>query len=192
MGSHRQTFLHHLPTLMTFLAGETGVHSDDLMTSSFSLIFKDSEECAPRGVEYAFRQMMIFHQISDLKVFDCNHVIALSVLFGDLEMVIPALSVDLQMGFRDVAGRFAASMAPLLTTTKGSLLASESLLRGAIEAGIFDGVAITIGKKDFQADINADIRMFTNRGSMLSQSLSLTDKVLIALFSRKLLELSRG
>lgn len=43
MGSHRQRLLDHLPTLVTLLRGEARIDSNDLMTSSCSLILKDDE-----------------------------------------------------------------------------------------------------------------------------------------------------
>ncbi len=39
MGSYRQTLSYDLPTLVAVLRGETGVHSDDLMSSTLSLYF---------------------------------------------------------------------------------------------------------------------------------------------------------
>jgi hypothetical protein len=54
MGTDRQGFLNDLPTLVTLLAGEAGVHSDDLMSSTCSLGSENIEESAPRGVENAF------------------------------------------------------------------------------------------------------------------------------------------
>ena len=42
MGSHRQRFLHDLPTVVALLRGETRVHSDHLMTSSLSLLILQS------------------------------------------------------------------------------------------------------------------------------------------------------
>ena len=69
MSSHRQALLHDLPTLVTLLAGETRAHSNHLMTSSCSLVFKDGEELAPRGVQDGFRQLMILDHSGDLEVF---------------------------------------------------------------------------------------------------------------------------
>lgn len=175
MGSYRQTFLDNFPTLMTFLRGVPWVHSSHLMTSSCSLVTQNIEECAPRGVENALRQLVIFDHVRDLKVFYSNDLIAVSVLFGCLEMVITALSVDLQMGFRNISGGFLASMTALLATTKCALLASKCPLRGAIEPWIFDGVAFTIGKEDFQAHVNANSRMLTGRRVMFNMMVCLTD-----------------
>jgi hypothetical protein len=128
MGAYRQALLYDCSTLMTLLTGEPWIHSDHSMTSSCSLVLKDSEECTPRGVENAFRQMGIFHHIGDLKVFDYNHLILLSVLPGDLEMMISALPVDLQMGFRDVASCFSSALRAFLATAPG---AKHAIVNGA-------------------------------------------------------------
>jgi hypothetical protein len=175
MGSYRQTFLDHLPTLVTFLTGETRGHSHHLMTSSCSLIFKDVEEGAPRGVENALRQMMIFHHVGDLKVFHSNGVILFSIPFGHLEMVISALPVDLQVCLGDVPGGFTASVAALLAPAQLPLLASECLLRRAIETRVRNGMAFAIGKEDLEPDINPDVRMLTATWGVLSLWFRLTN-----------------
>ncbi len=59
MCTNTQGLLHKLPTVATCLCREAWVHSDDLMTSSCSLVFKDGEELAPRGVQDGFRQLMV-------------------------------------------------------------------------------------------------------------------------------------
>ena len=174
MGSYRKRLLNDFPALMAFLTGETWVDSNDSMTSSCSLVLKDIEECAPRGVENTLRHMVIFHHVRDLKVFNGNDLILISVVLCDLEVMITALSVDLQVGFGDVSGGFLAATTALLATTHLPLLTPERFLRGAIEARIVDGLAFTIGKKDFQAHINADLRMVTDRGSVFKMRLRLT------------------
>ncbi len=47
MGTHRQTLLYDLTTVVTVLRGEARVDSYHLMTSSFSLFFKDAHGFAP-------------------------------------------------------------------------------------------------------------------------------------------------
>jgi len=82
MGTHRKRFLHDLPTLVAFLRGETRVHSDHLMSSTFSLGFKDSEECTPGGVHDGFRQMMVLDHVEDSQILNGDMMIGLGVLFG--------------------------------------------------------------------------------------------------------------
>src|SRR3954447_6752044 len=106
MGSYRQTFLYYFPTLVTLLTGETWVHSYDLMTGACSLDLKDIEKRAPRGVENALGQLMVFHHVGDLKVFHSNVVILFSISLRRLEMVIAALAIDLQMCLGNVTSGF--------------------------------------------------------------------------------------
>ena len=124
MGSHRQTLLYDFSTLVTFLTGEVWVHSYHLMTSSCSLLLKESEELTPRGVQDGFRQMVVLDQVGDLKVFYCNLVIAFSVLLCHLAMVIAALTLNLQMRLCCTRSRLPASMRAFLATTHGTLLTS--------------------------------------------------------------------
>ena len=166
MGSYRERFLHDLATLVTFLAGEARVHSYHLMTSSFSLVTEDVEECAPTGVHDALREMGIFHHVRHLKVFNCNQLIALGVRFRGLEMVIAALPVDLQVRLRHVLRGFPASMTTLLTSAQLALLASQGSLRGTIETRVLNGVTLTISEKGLQPNVNADVRMLTCRGKV--------------------------
>ncbi len=176
MGTYRQALLHDLPTLVTFLSGETRVHSDHLMTSSCGLILKDVEECAPRGVENALGQVMIFHYAGDLKVFHHNVVILFRIALRSLELVISALPVDLQMCLGDVTGGFTASMTADLSPAQLALLAPECLLRRAIVTRVFNRVALAIGKEDLQPYVNADVRMLTRTRCVLGVRFSLTDE----------------
>ena len=141
MGSYGQTLLYNFSTLVTLLTGETRIHSNDLMTSSFGLILKDVEKCTPRGVENTLRQMMIFHHVGDLKVFHSDVVILFSIALRRLEMVIAALSVDLQVCLGDVTGGFATAMTAFLPSAQLALLAPQRLLRGAIETRILHRLA---------------------------------------------------
>ena len=123
MGPHRQTLLDHLATVVTVLRGEARVDSYHLMTSSFSLFFKDVEKCTPTGVHNGFGHMVIVHHIGDLEVFDGNRMIGISVLLGRLEMEITALTFDLQMGLRCALRGFARPQAPFLASAQRALLA---------------------------------------------------------------------
>ncbi len=168
MGTDAERFLHYLATLGTLLRGEARVHSDDLMTSSCSLLFKDVEELAPRGVQDGFRHMMVLDHSGDSKVFYCNMLIVLGVLLRHLEMMVTALSVDLQMGLGYGLGSLTLAVAAFLATAHDALLASECLLRGAVEARVLDSSALAIGEERLQPDIKADVRMLARRGDMLS------------------------
>ncbi len=63
MGANGQTLLHDLPTLVAFLRGIAWVHSNDLMTSSCSLIREDVEEGTPGSIHDAFCQGMVLYHV---------------------------------------------------------------------------------------------------------------------------------
>ena len=144
------------------------------MPGSFSLVTEDVEECAPTGVHDALREMVIFHHVRHLKVFNCNQLIALGVRFRGLEMVIAALPVDLQVRLRHVLRGFPASMAASLASAQLALLASQGSLRGTIEARVLNRVALTIREKGLETYINTDIRMLARARSMFGMWLRLT------------------
>ena len=145
------------------------------MPGSFSLVTEDGEKCAPTGVHDAFSEMVIFHHVRDVKVFNGNQLIAFGVRFRCLEMVIAALPLDLQVRLRHGLCGFTASMRAFLPSTQLALFASQGSLRGAIEAGIVNRVALTIRQERLQSNINTDVRMLTGAGEMLSLRHGLAD-----------------
>ena len=173
MGSHTERFLHDLPTFATLLGGEARIHSYHLMTSSYSLVTEDGEKCAPTGVHDALCEMVILCHVRNLKVFNCNQLIPFGVRLRCLEMVIAALTIDLHMRLRHILSSFASAMRALLAAAHRTLLASQCFLRRAIEARVFDGMALTISQERLQSYINADSRMRTGRGCMFGMGVSL-------------------
>ena len=163
MGTYRKGFLHHLPTLVTPLRGEAGVHSNDLMSSTCSLGSEDVEEGAPSSVEDGFGQMIVLNHIEDTQVLNGDMMIVLSIVFGHFEMMVAPLAIDLQMRLGNIASGFPAALRALLAPAQLPLLASKYLLRGAIEAGVRNGIAFRVSKEDCEADIDPDIGMFTLR-----------------------------
>jgi hypothetical protein len=168
MGPYRESLLHDLPTVVTFLRREAWVDSSHLMTSSCSLIFKDSEELSPTGIENGFAEMMVFGHIEDIQVLNGNHAIRLGVLLGNLEMEIPSLTANLEMGLGYIASSLAASRTALLAPAQLALLASQAFLRSAIIAGVSDSLALRVSKKDFESDVYANIGMLTLRWSVFN------------------------
>ena len=148
-----------LPTVTACLCGIAGVHSNDLMTSSCSLLFKNVEECAPTGIQNGFRQVMILDHIRDGKVLNRNAPVAKSIGLSCLKVMIAPLPVDLQVRLGNILRCLAKPLAAFLAAGKLTLLASQSLLRGAIETGISNGMAFAIRQEGLETHINADIRM---------------------------------
>ena len=175
MSTNAEGLLNKLPTVAARLCGIAGVHSNDLMSSTFSLGFKDSEECSPGGVHDALGKMMVLDHIADGEVLNRDMVIVVGVLRSHFEMMISTLAANLQMCLGDIASRFPAPFAPLLAAAELPLLAPERLLRSAIETRVLNRVPFTIGQEGFQPDINADIGMLTGTWGMLICGVSFTD-----------------
>jgi len=175
VSANTQGLLNKFSAVIACLCGIAGVHSYDLMTSSCSLLFKDSQERAPTGVQNGFRQMVIFHHIRDLKVFNGNTLIAFGIGLSDFEMMVAALPIDLQVRLGNVARCLAETFAPLLASRELTLLASKRLLRGTIEARILDSLALAIGEEGRETDINTDVRMLTREKGKFGLWLCLTD-----------------
>ena len=80
--------------------------------------------------------MMVLDHVEDLQILNSDRSIGLGIRLGDLEMMIAPLPVDLQVRLGNVVGGLALSFAALLASAQLALLASQGLLRGAIEARI--------------------------------------------------------
>ena len=147
MSTYRQTLLHDLTALVAFLRGEARVHSDDLMSSTLSLHFKNVEECAPTSVHDALCQGMILDHVEHLKLLNSNHLVLFGIAFSRLIVKIAPLPFDLEMRLRSASSSLTAAVTALLATAQLALFAPQGLLRGAIEARVRGGVALTIGQK---------------------------------------------
>ena len=174
MGTHRQRFLDDFSTLVTFLAREARVHSNHLMTSSCSLIFKDVKECTPTGVHDGFSKVMVLGHVADNQVFYRDMVMGLSILLSYFEMEITPLPSNLEMRLSCIPGSLASAVTAFLASTQLALLASQGFLRGAIVARVLYGVALTIRQEGLQPNINADIRMLTDAGKMFRSRFGFT------------------
>src|SRR5947209_9875547 len=135
MGPHRQTLLDHLATVVTVLRGEARVDSYHLMTSSFSLFFKDVEKCTPTGVHDALGECMVVHHGENAEVLNRNHLILFGIGFGRFSVKITALPLDLEMRLCCTFRGFSTAVTALLASCYHALLAPQRLLRTAIEAG---------------------------------------------------------
>ena len=174
MGTNAQTLLDDLTTFEALLRCEARVHSYHCVPSSLSLFTQDVEECAPTGVHDALCQGMALCHVENVKLLNSNHLVLLGVLFGRFEMEITALTRDLEMRLRCIPGSLAASMTAFLASAQLALLASQGLLRGAIVARVFYGVALTIRQKGREANVNTDGRMLTRRGKVFRLGFGLT------------------
>src|SRR5712692_7610369 len=167
MRSDRERLLDDLPTAIALLRGVAGVHSDDLMSGTCSLGFKDVEECAPGGVHDGFRQGMVLHHVENTQLLNSDHLIAFSILLRNFEVMVAALAFDLQMGLRCALRGTASAMRAFLAAADGALLASECALTRAIVARVVYHFAFTISQEGLETDINPNVRMLTHRWGML-------------------------
>jgi hypothetical protein len=174
VSTNTEGLLYKFPTVATCLCGETWIHSNDLMTSSCSLIFKNSEELTPRGIQDGFRQMMVLDHIGDLEVFYRNVLILFSVLLCYLEMVITALEINLQMCLCRALSSLTSAMTAFLTSAYRALLAPQRFLRGAIETRVLNRMTLTVSQERLESYIKTDIRMRTRGRGVLTGWFSLT------------------
>ncbi len=174
MGPHRQRFLHDLATFEALLRGEARVHSDHCVPSSFSLFTQDVEEGAPAGITDALGQGMVLDQVENVKLLNGDDLVLFGVLVGRLILEIPPLPCNLEMRLCRTPGSFPAAMTPLLPSAHPSLLASQGLLRGAIETRVRNGVALTIRQKGLEANVKTNVRMLARTWFMLDVWLRLT------------------
>ena len=175
MRTNRERLVNQFSAVATCLGGETWVHSDHLMSSTRSLGFKDFKELTPRGVQDGLRPVMVLDHIGDLKVLYRDTVILLGVRLCHLEMVIAALTIDLEMGLGYVFGGLAAASTAFVATAHRTLLAPERALRGAIEAWVLYRVALAVGQETLQSHINPDVSMCARDRGMRSRWFYLTD-----------------
>jgi hypothetical protein len=123
MRTNRERLLGNFPTLVTFLTGETGVHSNDLMSGAFSLGSEEVKKLAPTSVTNGFGKVMVLYHAAYVQIFYRNQGVMVSVLLSNLEMEITALTFDLQMGLRCALRGFARPQAPFLASAQCALLA---------------------------------------------------------------------
>src|SRR5450759_3995014 len=123
MGTHAQRLLHDLPTLETFLRGEARVDSYYLMTSPLSLVLKNVEKRAPRGVQNALCQRMHLYHVENHYILNGNHPVLFRILLGRLVVEVPPLPRDLEMGLRGAASSLAAPVTPFPASGDSALLA---------------------------------------------------------------------
>jgi hypothetical protein len=133
------------------------------MISSCSLIFKNAEKRAPARVVNALGEMLMLHHPRHVQVFDTNTTVLLRIVFGGLEVKVPALATDLEVLAGDFPIRLAAAMTPLLAAAHRALLMRQSLLAQAIMARILNYRAFGVGQEHLQAHVQPDSGMLACR-----------------------------
>src|SRR6202165_226829 len=147
MSTYRQTLFHDLTALVAFLRGEARIDSYHLMTSSFSLLFKDIEKCAPTGIQDALCQGMILHHVENTQFLNSDDLIAFCIRLCRLRVKITALPLALEMGLRRAASSLAPSVTALFTPGNWASLALKVFRGGRREAGVPSRLALAVRKK---------------------------------------------
>lgn len=176
MRTNRERLLYKLPTVAACLCGIARIHSDDLMTSPFSLVRENVEELPPSSIHDGLRKMMVLHHVGDLKVFYRDMEIGLCIPFGDFELVIAPLPIDLEMRLCRTLGGFPVSVTAFLAPAHQTLFASERALALAVMAWVLNRLPFRVGEKRFESNINADIRMGTGTCCMFCLWLCFADE----------------
>ena len=175
MRTNTQGLLDNFTAVVTLLGGETRIDPNNCVTGTLSPGTQDIEKLAPTCVVNALGQMMVFHHSGDDQIFYNNMVKMLGIGPGNFEMMISALTVHFEMSLCGILRGDAPSMTPLLASAHHPLFTPEGLLNRAIVTRISNGIAFRVSKEDFQANVNANIRMITSTWLMLCLWLRLAD-----------------
>ena len=131
------------------------IDSDDRAASTCSLATQDHQKCAPPGVQNALCQSTT-GQCLDIQVLDNDRLVCIRVPLRGLEMEVPALALDFQMGLCHTARHLSSAATALFAGAQASLLAAQQGLTGSKETWVRNRVPFAISQKDLQANINAD------------------------------------
>ena len=134
---------------------------------------------------------MVLYQVENVKLLNGDDLVLFGVLVGRLILEVPPLTCNLEMRLCRTLGSFPAAMTPLLPSAQRSLLASQGLLRGAIETRVLNGVALTIRQKGLEANVNTNVRMLALTWIMLDVWLRLTHDEGIPLSIRTVYQVNR-
>src|SRR5579862_1832934 len=156
MRPYTQAFLHVLPTTATLLAGVACGDSDNLMTSSFSLVFQDTEKRRPACVIDALAEMAVARHSCYVQVLYADTRMPFCVVLGGLEMEVAALASDGQVLLGDRSFRLLAPMAALYPTVTEVLRFSQSFLPAPRVTWVLHHVSVRVGQKHLQAHIQPD------------------------------------
>lgn len=173
MRSYRQRFLNMLTTFEALLCRVVRVDSDDLTTSTRSLVCQNTQKRAPRGIQNALCQFRS-RQTTQVQVFDNDQAICVYIAPGGLEMKVAALALDLLMRLCRAARHLTAATAALHSRTQSSLLAAQARLTGPKETWVLNHVAVAIGKKHLQSHVNTDRWPVINGMRQVANSLLFT------------------
>jgi hypothetical protein len=125
----------------------SGINPAHFTPSSFSLGVKNVQETRPTRIQNAFAQSPVPNHTSDVEVFHHNQRVQQRIVMRDLEVKISSLALNLQVRFAPRSAPLLAAVAPLLASAQRPLFAPQGRLRGAEEARMRDGIAVTVGQE---------------------------------------------
>ncbi len=153
MCPYRETLLDICSTPMADLRREACGYSYNLMTSSRSLILKDTEKRAPTCVVNALSKMMVLYQSRYIQVFYTNTAISVRICFGCLEMEIAPLAGNLEMPLGDLLLGFASAVTAFLAAITETLCLAESFLPPSVVARVSYNGTFRVRQKHLQSHI---------------------------------------
>src|SRR5262249_24118765 len=159
MRAHAQTCLDVLSPSVAVLRREARGHSDHLMTSSLSLLFKEVEERAPTGVVKALRERGVLHHPPHLQGFDPTTAVSRCIVLRRLAMEVASLATDLAVLTRPLALGLAPALTALLAAAHPPLRLRQPFLSFAVVARVLYPLAGRIGQEARQPHIQAKSRM---------------------------------
>lgn len=151
----REGLADRLAAVRTSLSGEAGRYLDNPTTSFFRFVAKDRDKTGPARVGDAFCEAPVPYQILYVEVFGGNTRVPIDVPACRLvEKVLP-LTSDFEVSLRGVSRGFLAPVGAFLSAACLTLRFAQAFLTPLIVARAVDRPTFRIGKKSFQAQINA-------------------------------------
>src|SRR5438552_4883358 len=149
---------HILTTLRvrTLLRGVVRCYSDQLSTSTFSLVQEHGSQCPPGCITNSKGQTMVANHVGRFQVFHHDRLVAIDRVSTRFMEGILALVMDTLMKTSHLLLDFLASVAPLLAPCKLFLSFGKFLGARLRVLGVFDDVSIAIGHEGADTHIQAE------------------------------------
>lgn len=157
MNTNGQFFRNLGSTSRANLARVAWVYFDHFAPGACSLDAEGFEEHTPGNVRDGLTQMSVFYHPLYVQFFNIDRLVGLDVLEGGVVDEVPALIADLFMDLGNGAFRFGSSAGTPFLPAQGPLPSPEFSLTLPKEFWILDPVALGVGQKGADTDIQADI-----------------------------------
>src|SRR5215469_17057677 len=128
MGPHAQALGHTLPAVRTLLAGVVCRNRAHSLAGTCCLACEDGAKLGPTRVADALGEIGIAHQITDLQVFEKDHVVVPQQRKRGLVVEVPSLPLDPLMPALEQGDGLAAAVTALFATRDAALGLGKLLL----------------------------------------------------------------